>query len=213
MPTVDVRGLSCPAPLIKTKQAISQAAAGTPIQVVGDGAIPLGNLKNYLSELGIAFKEMQVDNQEWILSFVVGSEVEKSAADRSQAEAFCSTAPAPAPAQTPSGSYVVAVSSLCMGKGDERLGSLLIKAFLNVLPELDSLPQAICFYNEGVKLTCADSPVLESLKVLQEKGVSLVVCGTCVEFYGLQEKVAVGSISNMYHIATLLSQSFKVVYP
>lgn len=213
MPTVDVRGLSCPAPLIKTKQAISQASAGTPVQVVGDGVIPLGNLKNYLAELGIAFKEMQVDNQEWILSFVVGSESEKSAADRTAAESFCHPVPAPALPPDATDSYVVAVSSLCMGKGDERLGSLLIKAFLNVLPELDSLPRAVCFYNEGVKLTCGDSPVLESLKTLQEKGVSIVVCGTCVEYYGLQEQVAVGSISNMYHIVTLLSQSFKVIYP
>ncbi len=72
MPTVDVRGLSCPAPLIKTKQAISQASAGTPVQVVGDGVIPLGNLKNYLAELGIAFKEMQVDNSTGMDTFVRG---------------------------------------------------------------------------------------------------------------------------------------------
>lgn len=211
MPTVDVRGLSCPAPLIKTKQAISQAVAGTPIQVVGDGDIPLGNLKNYLTELGIAFKEMKVDNQEWVLSFVTGAGSETPAVERTRAEDFCRLAPAKA--EEASGRYVVAVSSLCMGRGDERLGVLLLKAFLNVLPELEDLPQAICFYNEGVKLACQDSPVLESLRTLQDKGVSLVVCGTCVEFYGLQEQLAVGKISNMYHIATLLSRSFKVIYP
>lgn len=213
MPTVDVRGLSCPAPLIKTKQAIGSHAPGTALQVIGNGDIPLGNLKNYLTELGIAFKEMQVDNSEWILTFTV-PEHGKSAAENTPAENFCQVSSEPEKKQmTDTGRYVVAVSSLCMGKGDAKLGSLLIKSFLNVLPELDSLPEAICFYNEGVRLACADSPVLESLKTLEGKGVSLVVCGTCVEFYGLKEQVAVGKISNMYHIATLLSQSFKVVYP
>lgn len=211
MPTVDVRGLACPAPLIKTKQAIGRSPAGTAVQVVGDGEVPLGNLKNYLGELGIPFQEMQVDNQEWILSFVV-PEKGKSAAGSLDAAGFCQvsrTGKETAPAK----GYVVAVSSLCMGKGDPKLGSLLVKSFLNVLPELDNLPAAVCFYNEGVRLACRESPVLEALRTLESKGVSLVVCGTCVEFYGLQEQLAAGKISNMYHIATLLSQSSNVIFP
>ena len=66
MATIDVRGLACPAPLIKTKQALDKAEAGSTLQIVGNGEIPFGNLKNYLKELGIAYKETREELPEGI---------------------------------------------------------------------------------------------------------------------------------------------------
>ena len=109
--------------------------------------------------------------------------------------------------------YMVVIKSLHMGQGDEALGTLLMKSYVNVLPELDYLPQVICLYNEGVKLAIEGSPVLESLQKLESKGVKIIVCGTCTEYYKVSGQLKVGSISNMYHIASLLSTMPKVVYP
>lgn len=220
MATIDVRGLSCPAPLIRTKQALKQAAPGSSLQIVGNGEIPLGNLKNYLGELGIDFKEMQIDNSEWILSFLV-PEHAASASETVRAENFCSTFPEQSPAAEnlpkangpQAGPYAVVVKSTCMGQNEKALGELLMKSYLNVLPELDVLPQTLCFYNEGVKMACAGSPVLDALRLLESKGVRLVVCGTCIEYFGLKDSLAVGQISNMYHIATILSQTPRTIYP
>lgn len=209
MATIDVRGLSCPAPLIKTKRALGQARSGDVFQIVGDGDIPLGNLKNYLTELGIPFKEMRIDNQEWILSLILpdhGLEKMQSL----PAESFCRT-DEPSPGNL--ASYTVVVKSERMGLDDAELGRLLMKSYLNVLPELECKPRSICFYNEGVKMCCQGSPVLESLRKLESEGVKLIVCGTCMEYFNLKEKLAVGQISNMYSIATELSQAAKTVVP
>ena len=109
--------------------------------------------------------------------------------------------------------YMVVIKSLNMGQGEEALGTLLMKSYVNVLPELDHLPQVICMYNEGVKLAIEGSPVLESLQKLESKGVKIIVCGTCTEYYKVSGQLKVGTISNMYHIAGLLSTMPKVVYP
>ena len=247
MATIDVRGLACPAPLIKTKQALDKAEAGSTLQIVGNGEIPFGNLKNYLNELGIAYKETRVD-EEWILAFTVPEKKKEGVV----AENFCSVNPeaaepgngtentaengtknaAAAKAQampetrnngmpginitahlnTPL-PYMVVIKSLHMGQGEEALGTLLMKSYVNVLPELDYLPQVICLYNEGVKLAIEGSPVLESLQKLESKGVKIIVCGTCTEYYKVSGQLKAGSISNMYHIASLLSTMPKVVYP
>lgn len=239
MATIDVRGLACPAPLIKTKQALDKAEAGSTLQIVGNGEIPFGNLKNYLKELGIAYKETSVD-EEWILAFTVPEKKKEGVV----AESFCSVNPeaaepgngtentaengeknAAAPkAQAMPGinvtahlntplPYMVVIKSLNMGQGEEALGTLLMKSYVNVLPELDHLPQVICMYNEGVKLAIEGSPVLEALQKLESKGVKIIVCGTCTEYYKVSGQLKVGSISNMYHIASLLSTMPKVVYP
>lgn len=247
MATIDVRGLACPAPLIKTKQALDKAEAGSTLQIVGNGEIPFGNLKNYLKELGIAYKETRVD-EEWILAFTVPEKKKEGVV----AENFCSVNPEAAEPGNGTGNtaengeknaaapkaqampetrnngmpginitahlntplpYMVVIKSLHMGQGEEALGTLLMKSYVNVLPELDYLPQVICLYNEGVKLAIEGSPVLEALQKLESKGVKIIVCGTCTEYYKVSGQLKVGSISNMYHIASLLSTMPKVVYP
>ena len=208
MATIDVRGLACPAPLIKTKQALDKAEAGSTLQIVGNGEIPFGNLKNYLKELGIAYKETRVD-EEWILAFTVPEKAQAMPETRNNGMPGINIT---AHLNTPL-PYMVVIKSLHMGQGEEALGTLLMKSYVNVLPELDYLPQVICLYNEGVKLAIEGSPVLESLQKLESKGVKIIVCGTCTEYYKVSGQLKVGSISNMYHIASLLSTMPKVVYP
>ena len=87
-----------------------------------------------------------------------------------------------------------------MGEGAEELGKTLLKAFVFSLTQQDKLPKTILFYNGGASLTCEGSPMLDDLKALEAQGVEIMTCGTCLNFYGLTEKLAVGSVTNMYTI-------------
>ena len=93
------------------------------------------------------------------------------------------------------------------------LGKTLLKAFVFALTQQDKLPKTILFYNGGAALTCEGSAMLEDLKALEAQGVEILTCGTCLNFYGLTEKLAVGSVTNMYTIAEKLTQAGNVVKP
>jgi len=107
----------------------------------------------------------------------------------------------------------VAISAAVMGEGSEELGKTLLKAFVFALTQQDKLPKTILFYNGGAALTCEGSAMLEDLKALEAQGVEILTCGTCLNFYGLTEKLAVGSVTNMYTIAEKLTQAGNVVKP
>ena len=108
---------------------------------------------------------------------------------------------------------VVVISADHMGEGDEELGKVLIKGFIYALTEQDVLPQTILFYNGGAKLTCEESPTLEDLKSLEAQGVEILTCGTCLNHYGLTDKLQVGSVTNMYVIAEKMTQAGNIVKP
>ena len=108
---------------------------------------------------------------------------------------------------------VVAIASATMGDGSEELGKTLLKAFVFALTQQDKLPKTILFYNGGAALSCEGSAMLEDLKALEAQGVEILTCGTCLNFYGLTEKLAVGSVTNMYTIAEKLTQAGNVVKP
>jgi len=99
---------------------------------------------------------------------------------------------------------VVGVNGDSMGSGDEALGRKLLGSFLRTLGDLDQKPDAVVFYNAGVKLLADGTPLRVELKVLEDAGVDLLGCGTCLEHFGLIEKLVVGEVSNMRAIATRL---------
>ena len=100
-----------------------------------------------------------------------------------------------------------------MGEGEEELGKVLIKGYIYALTQLETLPKTILFYNKGAYLTCEGSASLEDLKSLEAQGVEIFTCGTCLNYYGLSEKLQVGSITNMYVIADTMAKANKVVKP
>lgn len=108
---------------------------------------------------------------------------------------------------------VVAVSSDKMGSGNDELGAVLMKSFFFAETQLDALPDKILFYNGGAKLTAEDSDCLEDIRLLEKEGVEILTCGTCLDFYGLKEKLAVGAVTNMYTIAEILQNAVSVVSP
>ena len=108
---------------------------------------------------------------------------------------------------------VVVLSDQRLGRGDDALGEILVRSFLHALAEVKPLPSRIVCYNSGVKLAATGSPVLEDLRRMGEAGVDILVCGTCVNYFGLDGKIAAGRISNMYEIVETLTGAFLLVRP
>ncbi len=108
---------------------------------------------------------------------------------------------------------VVVISSRYMGSGNDELGAILMKSFIYALSQQEVLPETILFYNSGAYLTCEESPSLDDIKSLEAEGVEILTCGTCLNFYGLKEKLKVGEISNMYDIVEKMTQAGHIVKP
>ena len=106
---------------------------------------------------------------------------------------------------------VIAISSSTMGKGDDELGSVLMRSHLHALSEVTPHPDTLIFFNTGVTLATEGSPVLDELKVLVERGAQILLCGTCLGHFDLKGKVAVGEISNMYAITETMMRAGRVV--
>jgi len=120
---------------------------------------------------------------------------------------------APQPAAAPVGGLLVLlVPSEFMGRGEHtELGRILIRGFFHTLGEVEPLPNTVIFFNSGVKLVVEGSPVVEDLQTLHDRGVEILACGTCLGYYDLKEKAAVGEVSNMYTIAETMLRAGKVI--
>lgn len=106
---------------------------------------------------------------------------------------------------------VIQITNNGMGKSDQALQHKLVVKYLELIQMNDKLPNAITFYTDGVKLVVEGSPVLEQLRALEGKGVRLIVCSTCLDHYGLSEKVRVGIVGGMTDIIEAQVKAEKVI--
>ena len=106
---------------------------------------------------------------------------------------------------------VILITSHGMGNAEEKLQITLLSKYLELIPQNDGLPNAICFYTSGVKLVCEGSPVLEQLRTLESKGVRLIVCSTCLDFYKLTDRVKIGIVGGMPDIIEAQWKAEKVI--
>ncbi|HPX07168.1 MAG TPA: sulfurtransferase-like selenium metabolism protein YedF [Tenuifilaceae bacterium] len=204
MITVDCRGLLCPKPLIETRKAIKSAKTGDKIRVELDNDTSCKNVLQFLKDNAIAV-EQRTESNVFIVEFMVPA----SFAPATPAEDYCEVS-----IKSPqSNEYIVVLDSNVLGDGDISLGEILMKGFLNTLPELDTLPTEIICYNGGVKLAQIGSDTAQALIKISSMGVKVSVCGTCVDFFGLKNMLAIGNISNMLYIAGKLTSGFRVVKP
>ena len=203
MLTVNAIGDACPIPVVKTKKAIEALTADETVVVLVDNETALQNVTKAARTMGFEAQQETVSDKEFKITIQV---VKGAAAPAEEVPAACCC-------EGYKKNYVVAVSSDKMGEGSEELGKVLIKAFFFALTQQDELPGTIIFYNGGVKLRTEGSPVLEDLKNLAAQGVEVISCGTCLNFYQLSEKLAVGEVSNMYDIVEHLRKADVVVKP
>lgn len=106
---------------------------------------------------------------------------------------------------------VVAISSNAMGRGDDELGQVLLRNYLHTLGEVTPRPGTIIFFNSGVMLAAEGSQAFDDLRALADQGVQVLLCRSCVEYFDLEEQVAVGEISNMYAISEAMLRAGKVI--
>jgi selenium metabolism protein YedF len=108
---------------------------------------------------------------------------------------------------------VVFIASEAIGSGDDKLGRILMEGFVNTLAEQDHAPDKLLLMNGGVRLATEGSPVLATLKALTDRGCEILVCGTCLDFFDLKEKLAAGVVSNMYDIQAAMLAASKIIRP
>ncbi len=106
---------------------------------------------------------------------------------------------------------VIVINNNGMGKADEKLQHTLLAKYLELIAQNGSLPNAICFYTEGVKMVCEGSPVLEQVRALESKGVRLIVCSTCLNYFNLTDKVRAGIVGGMGDIIEAQVKAGKVI--
>ena len=201
MVKVDARGDACPLPVVKAKKAIAELNGAGEVEILVDNEIAVQNLTKMAQQKGLVYSAEKLEEREYSVRITVGETTPES---EEKAE-VC--------APDTRTDTVVVIASDQMGEGAEELGKTLLKAFVFSLTQQDKLPRTMLFYNGGAHLTCEGSPMLEDLKALEAEGVEILTCGTCLNFYGLTEKLAVGGVTNMYVIAEKMLGAGNVVKP
>ena len=192
---IDAKGQACPKPVLMAKEAIT--AGESAFTVLVDNTTAVGNLQRLAGNQGF---DVSVSEAEGVYSLAFVKNGDAPAAE------------APAPAAVPCGAgYAVFVGRDIIGSGDRELGTNLMRMFFYTLAQSDDLPASILFMNAGVKLPAGDEQVEEHLKALAAKGVEIHVCGTCLNFYGITDQLAVGNVSNMYDIVSKMQEAAKVI--
>ncbi len=196
IPEVDARGLPCPQPVIKTRDAMRQ---GGEVIIIVDNETAQKNVTRMAEKSGAS---VDVERREDGIHLHIAPGAGAQGRTKSSPEARSSD-----------GSSVLVVPSEQMGRGEHKeLGEVLVRGFFHTLGEVEPLPDTIIFFNSGVRLVVEDAPVVEDLRALAEDGVEILVCGTCLEYYELKDDVAVGTVSNMYTIAETLLTAGRLVY-
>ena len=194
MQIIDCRGQACPAPVIVTKKALETSKDGITV-LVDDGA-PRENVTRFAHTRGYIVTE-EPSETGWTLSI-------------SQTEATNQNSPT-SPVAPQTGDRVLLLTSDCLGNGPEELGKLLMKNFIITLLETSQIPDRILFLNSGVLLAIKGAETAEALKILEERGVELLACGVCLDYFNKKDQLSVGRVTNMFSTAEHLLAAASVI--
>ncbi|MHB1317306.1 MAG: sulfurtransferase-like selenium metabolism protein YedF [Anaerolineae bacterium] len=190
--TVDARGLPCPQPVILTRNAMRQSDQVTTLVSAAD---QVDNVRRLAERAGWEVSVATIED---------GLAVHMSKGHTAREPEITPDLAICAPGSGTG--RVLVLASDQIGRGEPELGKLLVRSFLHTLLEVSPRPDTLILMNAGVKLAIEGSPVLADLLVLQEDGLQILACGTCLDYYQVKSRIAVGIISNMYTIAeTILS--------
>ncbi|WP_133016140.1 sulfurtransferase-like selenium metabolism protein YedF [Clostridium cuniculi] len=192
---IDAKGKNCPMPVIMAKKEIDAGVKFFEIEV--DNKIAVENLKKLANSQGF-ITTIKENNGNFKVDFSNGCEE-------------CEEVLAKVEGKKPLGNWAIFVNKEIIGAGNDELGQSLMKMFFYTISEGEDLPKSILFMNGGVKVPTLNAQAIEHLKVLQDKGVELLVCGACLNFYELENKLEVGKISNMYDITNAMKEASKVI--
>lgn len=195
---LDMRNKICPYPVIQTKKNLKMLKEHDTIEILVDNIIATQNLEKMATELGFSksFSITKNSDTEFFVTIVKGMGDNKEIAIKDAVTKSYKN-------------NIISISNDCMGTGSESLSKKLLEGFIYSLTEQDEniMPTHIIFYNKGVFLTTSNEKTIEDLKILQNKGVAILSCGLCLDFYNLTNKLEVGQITNMYSITEFLLTS------
>ena len=191
--SIDAQGLPCPQPVILVRKALAEGGFDT-LEILVDDAASRENLLKFAEFAHCAVEEVAIEGARTRILLC-------------PAPGGAGPAPEPAPQSARPRAHqapTLLAATDGIGTGDPDLARLLMRGFLYTLTECDEPPLRLIFMNAGVKLAVEGSDSLANLRKLADRGVDILACGTCLEFYKLTEKLGVGRITNMYEIAGLL---------
>jgi selenium metabolism protein YedF len=201
MKIVNATGLACPQPVVLAKQALESHEQ---VRVIVDNDTALENVKRLGVKSGCDVRSDKKSDGTYEINLTRKA---GAAGAKEEFTPLCGATPARIRP------FVVVISADKMGRGNDELGYVLIRAFLHTVAGQAEKPNVMIFYNTGVKLTVQGSEVLDDLKQLENEGVQLLVCGTCLNYFEIKDKLAAGTVSNMYDIVETMSSAGRLIVP
>jgi selenium metabolism protein YedF len=207
MKEYDVRDLACPGPVLKLRELLDHGERELRFWVADE--LCRSNVTRFAASRSVATTVEPRTDGTFVVTFRAG-------ADAAGVRAGDQDLPAcdlPEIAGAATAPRVVQVTAATMGAGDDELGALLLRSFLKTQAQLEARPDAIIFYNAGVKLCCDGSLLLDDLRALEQAGIEIIACGTCLNYFELADRLAVGRVTDMLEIAGRLAEAGRIVRP
>lgn len=197
MTQVNAIGDACPLPVIKTKKALAEMVSGK-LEVLVDNEIAVQNIQRFAASAGCS---LDVTEKEGCFQIII---------EKPTAQPETEIEPSELP---PGGKTIVALSSETMGSGDDKLGKILMKGFVFALTQLETLPDTVLLYNTGARLSVKGAVTLDDLIALEQAGVKVLTCGTCLNHFGIADDLGVGEATNMYSIVEEMRDAARILRP
>ncbi len=202
--TIDARGLNCPQPVLLTKKTLENSDSDVFLVLV-DNFVSMENVCRFLKSQGLEPKVLGEKDGQY--------EIQAHRSALQNARDMSAAGPVTVSESSEESGLVIFVGSCFMGAGDNDLGVKLMRGFLRTLIDMSFTPWRMIFINSGVKLTSIDDEATEALGMLSEKGVEILSCGTCLQHYKVEDKLAVGRSTTMYEVIETLAKATKVISP
>lgn len=194
---VDARGLACPKPVIHTKKELEKISDGVVVTTV-DNKMAKENLLKLAKSLNLESNIVKDEEELITIEIVKNGEI-------------CKIADAIVEEKDDLENRCIFITKDKMGSGNDELGEVLIKGFVYTLTETKPYPKSILLVNGGIKLSTVNEDTVGNLKILEEAGVEVLSCGTCLDYYDLKDELKVGTVTNMYSIVESLKNSSNTI--
>lgn len=194
MKKIDCSGLDCPEPVVRAKKALQE---NDKVQIIVDNEVAANNISRMATNIGYQVDETKVSDNKFELLIYGKSKKDANGLSTDSSKISPNT-------------DVILITSERLGDGPDELGSLLMNGLLKTIADLNSRPDVLILMNNGVKLASINAETVSTLDKLIDEGIKLKVCGTCLEYFDLKEKLKVGQISNMYEILELITSNSTV---
>ena len=199
-PLIDCQGLPCPQPLLRAKKLLEETDGLNALVVLVDNQAAVENVSRFLGSRGFTSSVMREHEKLWrITAQGDGRIVPAAVPDESEETAEATD------------KVAIIISSAVFGSGDDNLGGRLMRNFLSTLPEFGAGLWRLILLNGGVTLSAPPSDMIDRLQAIERMGTKVLVCGACLEHFGLLDAKQVGETTNMLDIVTCMQLADKVI--